>query len=187
MKNLVEKIKQTTLKQRVATGAIILLLIGGGTALAVNRHNEKVLAESEAKIVKANKKANLDKHLKADKEAKAKALRAESEAKAKLEAEKQAKLKADTEAKQKADNEAKAKAEADKTQEEQAQAQAVAAQQAQAIATQQAQAEQAQATVTQQPQPQGGTGNYIAPDGHEYEVPTGAKKVTDPSYFDKYK
>ena len=180
MKNLVEKIKQTTLKQRVATGAIILLLIGGGTALAVNRHNEKVLAESEAKIVKANKKANLDKHLKADKEAKAKALRAESEAKAKLEAEKQAKLKADTEAKQKADNDAKAKAEAYK-------AQAVAAQQAQAIATQQAQAEQAQATVTQQPQPQGGTGNYIAPDGHEYEVPTGAKKVTDPSYFDKYK
>ena len=180
MKNLVEKIKQTTLKQRVATGAIILLLIGGGTALAVNRHNEKVLAESEAKIVKANKKANLDKHLKADKEAKAKALRAESEAKAKLEAEKKAKLKADTEAKQKADNDAKAKAEAYK-------AQAVAAQQAQAIATQQAQAEQAQATVTQQPQPQGGTGNYIAPDGHEYEVPTGAKKVTDPSYFDKYK
>ena len=171
MKNLVEKIKQTTLKQRVATGAIILLLIGGGTALAVNRHNEKVLAESEAKIVKANKKANLDKHLKADKEAKAKALRAESEAKAKLEAEKKAKLKADTEAKQKADNDAKAKAEAYKAQEEQAQAQA----------------EQAQATVTQQPQPQGGTGNYIAPDGHEYEVPTGAKKVTDPSYFDKYK
>ncbi|MFZ2557294.1 MAG: hypothetical protein WAX18_05450 [Lactococcus raffinolactis] len=164
MKNLVEKIKQTTLKQRVATGAIILLLIGGGTALAVNRHNEKVLAESEAKIVKANKKANLDKHLKADKEAKAKALRAESEAKAKLEAEKKAKLKADTEAKQKADNDAKAKAEAYKAQEE-----------------------QAQATVTQQPQPQGGTGNYIAPDGHEYEVPTGAKKVTDPSYFDKYK
>ena len=92
MKNLVEKIKQTTLKQRVATGAIILLLIGGGTALAVNRHNEKVLAESEAKIVKANKKANLDKHLKADKEAKAKALRAESEAKAKLEAEKKPNL-----------------------------------------------------------------------------------------------
>ena len=72
------------------------------------------------------------------------------------------------------------------------QAQAIAtqqaqAEQAQAIATQQAQAEQEQATVTQQPQPQGGTGNYIAPDGHEYEVPTGAKKVTDPSYFDKYK
>ena len=38
-------------------------------------------------VKKANKKANLDKHLKADKEAKAKALRAESEAKAKLEAE----------------------------------------------------------------------------------------------------
>lgn len=70
------------------------------------------------------------------------------------------------------------------------QAQAVAEQaQAQAVATQQAQAEQtqAQAAVTPQPQPQGGTGNYIAPDGHEYEVPTGAKKVTDPSYFDKYK
>ena len=45
MKNLVEKIKKTTLKQRVATGAIILLLLGGGTGLAVNRYNEKVLAE----------------------------------------------------------------------------------------------------------------------------------------------
>jgi colicin import membrane protein len=76
-----------------------LLLLGGGTGLAVNRHNEKVLADSQAKIVKADKKANLEKHLKADKEAKIKAdkeadkqakLKAESEAKAKAEADKQA-------------------------------------------------------------------------------------------------
>jgi hypothetical protein len=74
-----------------------LLLLGGGTGLAVNRHNEKVLADSQAKIVKADKKANLEKHLKADKEAKIKADK---------EADKQAKLKAESEA--------KAKAEADK-------------------------------------------------------------------------
>lgn len=41
MKKLVGKIKQTTLKQRVVTGAIILLLLASGTGLAVNRHNEK--------------------------------------------------------------------------------------------------------------------------------------------------
>ena len=46
MKNLVEKIKHTTLKQRVTTGAIVLLLLGGVTGLAVNRYNEKVLKSS---------------------------------------------------------------------------------------------------------------------------------------------
>ena len=135
MKNLVEKIKHTTLKQRVATGAIVLLLLGGGTGLAVNRHNEKVLADSQAKIVKADKKANLEKHLKADKEAK---IKADKEAKAKAEADKQAKLKAESEA--------KAKAEADK----QAQVQVTAqAEQAQAVATQQAEQAQAQVVVEQ--------------------------------------
>ena len=103
MKNLVEKIKKTTLKQRVASSAIILLLLGGGTGLAVNRYNENVLADSNYKIVKADKKANLEKHLKADKEAK---IKADKEAKIKAEADKQAKLKAE--------NDAKAKAEADK-------------------------------------------------------------------------
>ena len=126
MKNLVEKIKKTTLKQRVATGAIILLLLGGGTGLAVNRHNEKVLADSNDKIVKANKKANLEKHLKADKEAK---IKADKEAKAKAEADKQAKLKSESEAKAKAEADKQAQVQA-KAQAEQAQAQAVATQQA---------------------------------------------------------
>ena len=97
MKKLVEKIKQTTLKQRVVTGAIILLLLASGTGLAVNRHNEKILADTNAKIIKSDKKAKLEKHLKDDKEAKAKA---DKEAKSKAEAEKQAKIKAETEAKQ---------------------------------------------------------------------------------------
>ena len=60
MKKLVGKIKQTTLKQRVVTGAIILLLLASGTGLAVNRHNEKILADTNAgSVAKFSKKSIL--------------------------------------------------------------------------------------------------------------------------------
>lgn len=187
MKNLVEKIKHTTLKQRVATGAIILLLVGGGTGLAVNKHNKSVLADSQEKLVKAEKKADDEAEKARVKQANKAYLVKVTELKVrreKTEAEQQAKIKAENEAKQKADDEAKAKVEAEKVQAEQAQA--LAEQQAQAqiqaVAEQQnSYVNQAQEVDTVQSSSNngGGTGAYIAPDGHEYEVPSNARPISE--------
>ncbi|GAB2021713.1 hypothetical protein RyT2_07870 [Pseudolactococcus yaeyamensis] len=135
MNIMIEKIKATTLKQRVVVGAIALLLIGGGTGLAVHKNN---VASAKADKVETKKKVQD----KADKEAK---VIAENKAKLKLlkeEADKKAKAKAESEAKAKAESEAKAKAESEKAQaEQQAQAQAQQEVQAQAQFEQPAQTE----------------------------------------------
>lgn len=127
MNNLVEKIKQSTLKERVITGLVVIFLIGCGGVIIAKNHNKSVVAGNKLKVVKADKKVLSKKQLKIDKETKSKA-----DKEAKAEAEKQAnlKIKADNEAKKKADEEAKAKVEADKVQSEQAQVQAQAEQQA---------------------------------------------------------
>lgn len=91
----------------------------------------------------------------------------------------------------------KAKVEADAQAQQQAQATAPVQQQDQTAPTQQQdqstptaptqQQDQTTPTAPTQQPAQGGNGNYVAPDGHEYEVPTGAKPGKDPSYYDKYK
>ena len=50
MNNLLEKIKATTLRQRLIIGGVFLILIGFGTATIV--HHQNVVSEAKNKILK---------------------------------------------------------------------------------------------------------------------------------------
>ena len=126
MNNLLEKIKATTLRQRLIIGGVFLILIGFGTATIVHHQNVVSEAKNKQEKLESDKKAKLDRHLKADKASKDKADQAAREKAQKDAADKQArdKVQAELAAKVQAENDAKAQAESEKVQADQA-AQAV--------------------------------------------------------------
>ena len=73
MNNLLEKIKATTLRQRLIIGGVFLILIGFGTATIVHHQNVVSEAKNKQEKLESDKKAKLDRHLKADKASKDKA------------------------------------------------------------------------------------------------------------------
>ena len=113
MNNLLEKIKATTLRQRLIIGGVFLILIGFGTATIVHHQNVVSEAKNKQEKLESDKKAKLDKHLKADKASKDKADQAAREKAQKDAADKQArdKVQAELAAKVQAENDAKAQAE----------------------------------------------------------------------------
>lgn len=136
MNNILEKIKNTTTKQRIISGAVGLVLIGCITAVAIQHHATVVKADGD-RVSKA--KQIVTKKADADKQAQLKVDQAKKEAQAKskkAEADKQAKIKTEAEAKTKADNEAKEKSDAEKTQVAQAEQAKQQDQQAQAVSEQ---------------------------------------------------
>ncbi|GHU37821.1 hypothetical protein FACS1894193_04720 [Bacilli bacterium] len=96
MTNIIEKIKSTTVKQRVVAGVIVIALAGVGIGVTV--HNANVATAKQTKIQK-------EERLAADKAKKAKADKAEKakQVQLKAEADKKAKEKAAADAKAKAD------------------------------------------------------------------------------------
>lgn len=126
MNNLLEKIKATTLRQRLIIGGVFLILIGFGTATVVHHQNVVSEAKNKQEKLESDKKSKLDKHLKADKASKYRADQAAWEKAQKDAADKQArdKVQAELAAKVQAENDAKAQAESEKVQADQA-AQAV--------------------------------------------------------------
>ena len=75
MNNLLEKIKATTLRQRLIIGGVFLILIGFGTATVVHHQNVVSEAKNKQEKLESDKKSKLDKHLKADKASKDSATR----------------------------------------------------------------------------------------------------------------
>lgn len=90
MNNLLEKIKATTLRQRLIIGGVFLILIGFGTATVVHHQNVVSEAKNKQEKLESDKKLKLDKHLKADKASKDRADQAAWEKAQKDAADKQA-------------------------------------------------------------------------------------------------